>query len=207
MGKNKKFDYFKSFSKQAAYAIEGAELLLALVKNYKQETLLDELERMRKIENAADKAIGVVNTQLLKEFIAPLEREDIVLLTDNLDDITDYIEEVLQHLYIYNIQEIPAPALEMIKITTKACHAIKSGLDVFSNFKRSDDALQHLAKVHEYEEQCDGLFLTAMHDLFANDDFTRDMFVWRHLYSKIEKCCDACQTVSSTIRTIVLKNS
>ena len=50
--------------------------------------------------------------KLAKEFIPPIEREDIVALSQQIDTMTDKVEDVLMRVYMSNVQEIEPDALE-----------------------------------------------------------------------------------------------
>ena len=57
---------------------------------------------------------------LVKAFITPIEREDIILLSQNIDDMTDKIEDVLLRVYCNNIQSIRSDSLELVSIVVKS---------------------------------------------------------------------------------------
>ena len=48
---------------------------------------------------------------LVKAFITPIEREDIILLSQSIDEVTDKIEDVLIRIYINNVQQIRPEAV------------------------------------------------------------------------------------------------
>ena len=63
------------------------------------ESLPVYLDEMHKIEHEADlKKHDLLNT-LAKAFITPIEQEDIMQISRNLDDLTDKIEDVLIRIY------------------------------------------------------------------------------------------------------------
>ena len=43
---------------------------------------------------------------LVKAFITPIERDDIMSLSEQIDNVTDCIEDILIHIYINNLTEI-----------------------------------------------------------------------------------------------------
>ena len=51
---------------------------------------------------------------LAKAFITPIEREDIILLSQNIDEMTDKIEDVLLRIYCNNVQTIRPDALKLV---------------------------------------------------------------------------------------------
>ena len=50
--------------------------------------------------------------RLVKDFLPPIERNDIVSLSQNIDNVTDEVEEVLLRVYMNNVKEIEPNALK-----------------------------------------------------------------------------------------------
>ncbi|WP_407922600.1 DUF47 family protein [Butyricicoccus pullicaecorum] len=50
-------------------------------------------------------ATAKINT-LVKAFITPIDREDLVQISQNMDDLTDKIEDVLIRIYYNHISDI-----------------------------------------------------------------------------------------------------
>mgnify|MGYP002243265040 CR=1 FL=1 len=72
-----------------------------------------------------------------KAFITPIEREDIVSLSYNIDELTDKIEEVFIRIYINNIREIREDALKMLDLIIKCSEEVRCLLQEFADFRHS----------------------------------------------------------------------
>ena len=88
-------DYFSMFIDVAESFCDAAAYLEQNLKAFDPDTLNTTLEQMHIIEHTADMKKHEINKKLAKEFITPLEREDIVALTQEGDNVTDSIEDVL----------------------------------------------------------------------------------------------------------------
>ncbi len=117
--------YYETFQKLVDYSCQAAELLHKIVTDYNTKELDNKIKEMHAIEHTADGARHEMMQNLLKEFITPIEREDIVTLADYIDTVTDTIEDVLLRLYMYNIQEITEYAQDMTQIIIKCCDLLK----------------------------------------------------------------------------------
>lgn len=203
-----KFDYFDAFERLAKHACVEAEMLNSIIKNYSPQELPDELIRMHEIENQADEENHQIYKHLANEFVSPIEREDIIMLAQHLDNVVDYIEGVVQRLYMFDIQEIPEPALRMGELIEKSCCALAEALKDFRNFKKSKTLGQLLVNVDDYEDEADKIYFDAVHELFTKQK-SESLYVmsWYHIYVSMERCVDATEDVAATVSTVIMKNT
>ena len=95
MSKKQDSYYFQSFIACTDYACQAASLLLEVMKNFRLESLPEQMDAMHQLEHAADMRKHELLNTLVKAFITPIEREDIIQISQNIDEITDKIEDVL----------------------------------------------------------------------------------------------------------------
>lgn len=204
-----KFDYFSALERQGQFACEEAQMLIEVLENFDPATLPKMVEVMHGIENAADEQNHQLFTHVATEFLTPLEKEDIVELAHRLDDIADYIDDVMQQLYMYNIQDINPNALEMAKLIEQSTTALVAALKQFRNFRKAGDTFsENVIAVNSVEEEADKLYLLSIRDLYMNHvDKPVYIMAWSNLFLRMERCIDACENVVDTLGTVVLKNS
>ena len=63
---------------------------------------------------------------IVRAFITPLEREDILKLSQYIDDVTDSIEDILIRIYINNVTQIREDSLEFVDVVISCCEAMTS---------------------------------------------------------------------------------
>jgi uncharacterized protein Yka (UPF0111/DUF47 family) len=203
-----KFDYFDAFERTAEFACKEAELLHKILSDFDADDLLENLQKAHAIENAADEENHQIYKHLAFEFVAPIDREDIIELSQHLDNIVDYIEDVVQQLYMFNISSIPDSALEVTPLIEKSATALYAALKDFRNFKKSKTLDQLLISVNDYEEEADKVYLQSIHNLYTNHtDDPVYVLSWYNIYSLMEKCVDACENAATAMSTIIMKNS
>ena len=95
MAKNRDSFYFETFTACAEISCQAGHMLVGILRDFRPEKLEEYLDEMHKIENSADMKKHDMLDRLAKEFIPPIEREDIIALSQRIDDITDKIEDVL----------------------------------------------------------------------------------------------------------------
>ena len=160
MAKSDKF-YFENFTMCTTLAKKAASYLLECLKNYDPEKMETMLKEMHEIENSADVKKHEMNKALAKAFVTPVDREDLNMLSHNLDQVTDKIEEILQKFYIYNIQSVDPAAIDFAKKIVKSCNLLCELMEEFENFKRSKKIHSLIVALNDVEEECDNLMEEA----------------------------------------------
>ncbi len=207
MAKKQDAFYFDTFVAAADYACQAAAILNETMHNFHPEELPRQMEIIHQVEHAADCKKHELMEVLAKAFITPIEREDIILLSHNIDDLVDNIEDVLIRLYCDNIQTIRPDALETADLIVKGCDAVKTVMEEFANFKHSKTLSQSIIDVNTLEEDADKLFFKSIRELHVNSSDPMEVFCWHELYRYLEHCMDTCEHVVDTVESVIMKNS
>ncbi|MBQ8146212.1 MAG: DUF47 family protein [Clostridia bacterium] len=206
MAKGDKF-YYENFAECTALAKDAAGYLVECLENYKPDELTGMLEKMHTFEHKADMKKHEMREALAKAFVTPVDREDLDMLSNQLDTVLDLLEEVLQKLYIYNIQKILPYAIQYAKRLVRACDLLGSIMADFENFKKSKTLHGLIVECNDVEEDCDKLYLVATRELTLTSTDSMERLSWYEIYSCLEACADACEHVSECVGSIVLKNT
>lgn len=207
MARKKDYDYFEKFVELVDYSCKCAEILHDTLANFNAGTLDKKVPELHKIEHSGDLAKHEMMEHLAKEFIAPIEREDIVRLSQEIDDITDAIEDVLIKTYMFNVTSIKPEVLEFTKLIKKCCDTLKVAVQEFHNYKKSSTLKEKLIEVSNLEEEGDRLYFKTVRNLYVNSKDPLEILVWTEIYDLLEKCCDACEETVDVIESVVMKNS
>ena len=167
----------------------------------------DMIEEMHEVEHAGDEKKHELLNVLAKAFITPIEREDIILLGQNIDEVTDKIEDVLLRMYCNNIKSVRPDALELVAVVIECCNELKEMLEEFPRFKNSKKLHEKIVNINTLEEKADQLFISSMRNLHTTCDDPVMIIVWREIYIYLEKCVDACEHVADTVESVIMKNS
>lgn len=206
MAKGDKF-YFENFVATTALSKEAALYLVDCLENYAPENMRQMLEHMHEIEHRADVKKHEMREALAKAFVTPVDREDLDMLSHQLDDVTDKIEEILQMFYIYNIQSIRPDAVLFAKSIVKSCELLCTLMEEFENFKKSKNIQKLIVELNDEEEECDKLYLSSMRELTKDCTDVLLAVSWRDIYECMEACADACEHVSECVGSVIMKNT
>ena len=206
MAKNDKF-YFENLASSTELAKQAAIYLVDCLENYNPEKLEDMLKAMHEIENSADDRKHEMRDALAKAFVTPIEREDLDMLSHQVDDVVDLIEEVLQKFYIYDVREIDENAIGFAQKIVTSCEMLCKIMEEFNNFKKSKELRPLIVALNDVEEDCDRLYLKSMRSLTQNSKDVDFTIAWRKIYESFEECADACEHVSECIGSVIMKNT
>lgn len=203
-----KFDYFDAMEQVVEIACKSAEKLVHIVRNYNSDEIFKHMNEMHEIENDADIIVHEINNRLLTEFITPIDRDDILNLSQCLDEVVDSIEELTMRFYMYDIKKMHRNATDMVMLIEKSVSALRVAMVDFKNFKRSKTIKKLLINVSDYEEAADKTYVAALHSLHSEHrDDPLYVVEWEHIFSRMERCCDACSHAADTMENIITKNS
>ncbi len=203
-----KLNYFKAYEKLTGLAVEEADLLIEAMRTFTEASgYSDTMEQMHEFENRGDDINHDIFTAAAVDFMPPFDREDVVSLAQALDNVLDYIDDVLGHMYVYDIRTMPEDALRFAELIKKSARALDHMMAEFHNFKKNKKFKQLVVDINSYEEEADVLYQEAMRRLHTEDnDDVMHVLVWSRIYERMEKCCDATEHAADIVSTILLKN-
>lgn len=201
------YSYFAFFCEMIECACEASTALNAMFSNFESANLRQEADVIHEIEHAADLKKHDMMSQLLREFLPPIDREDIVNISHVLDEIVDLIEEVVLSLYMNDIRKCRPDVQPMVALIAKQCEELHKLMAEFENYKKSDKLMESIIVINTLEEEGDRLYLEAMRNLKLTCSDPFELIAWRDIYSSLEDCSDACEKVADAVEEVVMKNT
>ena len=199
--------YFENLIAAAEHSCEAANYLVSCMTQYNPDGLKEMLKEMHKYEHAGDTKKHEMEAALAKAFVTPIDREDLALISQNIDEVTDSIEEVLQAFYMYRIPSITPEAIAFAEKIAACCVRMKDMLGEFVNFKKPAKLHELVIELNHMEEECDTLYIESTMLLEDRFDSALEIISWREIYNRMENCADACEHVGDSVDTVVMKNS
>ena len=199
--------YFENFIAAADCCCDAALYLQECLQNYDYANIKEMLEKMHALEHKADGVKHEMTAALARAFVTPMDREDMAQISANIDEVADFIEEVLQRMYVNRITAVMPEAVAFAGMIAECCQMMKEMLQELPNFKKPKKLHEQIITLSHKEEECDALYLEAT---LKSADFSAEpltVMFWRDIFDRLEKCADACEHVGDSIETIVMKNS
>ena len=202
--------FYQLFEKQTEKLNEATILLRNLLAE--PEKLNEISARLKELEIEADDIGHEVMDHLRKNFITPMEGEDIDLLRQNLDDIMDFIERSVNRIGIYRIKApFPKEIGEYIGVISGAVAEINEGMKEIKNIKKFGQVLQkRCVRLNELENVGDEINRKALGGLMGVQNVSCDKLMevikLKEIYETLEYAIDCCENVGNMFESILIKN-
>ena len=138
MARKKENNYFEMFVEAVTYSCQAADMLKEDFLNFDPDQLAVHIESLHNIEHTADIAKHGLLEKLMKEFITPIDREDILELSKALDDVTDSLAGMSFFGCICSgLPRYGEDAISFVSIINDCCYSLKNLMLEFENFRKS----------------------------------------------------------------------
>ena len=205
--KKEKYNYFEEFIRMTEYIEQSSILLKELLNDYNQEKLDKSIEEIHKLEHSSDRVVHKMRENLIKDFLPPIEREDLAIIVSKLDTIEDGIDEVAIDFKILNIKHIKEDILEFTDILVQSTIAVKGIFEKLSDLKHPELIKQKVIVVNKLEEQGDRVYERIISNLYKEEKDPIELIKWINIYKCFEETIDSCEEISDCIQDVIMKNS
>jgi predicted phosphate transport protein (TIGR00153 family) len=195
--------YFTLLRQSSENIAATASALVDLMENY--ENVPDKVTAISNLEHVGDDIIHTIMNRLHNTFVTPLDKEDIALLGQRMDDVVDNIEEAALHMLEYRIEQPTSYAVELAHIILQCSRALEPcmGFLQYQNAKLRD-ILPVKDKLNLLEDEADQITSKAMSELFVSYG-AMDIIKWKDIYSQLEGATDRFEDIASILDGIVVK--
>lgn len=200
-----KSDFYDLFERATAKVVEGAQLLDALVKDFRDVSM--KAKRIKDVEHEGDLITHETIEKLNKTFVTPLDREDIHSLICALDDILDFIEAAAERLSLYRVSEVRPEVVLLTDILLRAVHEVQQAVAKLRKLKTADSVMKNCVEIKRLENESDFASRSAIAKLFEPGSDPLEVMKWKEIYDCVENGVDRCEDAANVIEGVVLKNA
>ncbi len=166
------------------------------------------VEEIKILEEFGDEAIHQIMQALHRTFVTPLDREDIALLAERLDDVVDAIEEAARTMLEYQVETPTEYAIEMSRVITRCGAELEKAVGLLNTKGRKlKEILPHAVELNSLENEGDQINSRAMGALFNSSNDTIFILKWRDIYAYLEEATDRAEDAANVLEAIVLKHA
>ena len=200
----KDMGFYDMFEQGTSNLVVAAEKLLDLFENY--ENVAAKAEELKDLEHKGDAITHEIIGRVHRSFVTPIDREDITLLAQSLDDVMDFIEAAGRTANLYHVAHPTERARELARIVAKMANKLN---EVVPRLRRRDQftwILKQCVEINTLENEADDVHHAALAELFGlchND--ACELIKWREIYDHLEIATDCGEDVADALEGIVLK--
>ena len=195
----KYFEYFQEMIRHIAQMANATHALFSS-RPLDKGKLLD----IMPLEKRCDEILRKVVKQLNKTFITPFDREDILILINRLDDISDVLFAAAVRVDVFQLEE---PIEGADKLTEIVTHQIRELEKVLENLRHRKGGSDECKAVKDLETEADTVYRSLMKKLFQEEKDPIALMKKKELLDILEEASDKCQGVANVIVSIFIKNS
>lgn len=200
----KEVDYFEEFTTGVGFCKQAAEALLAMLNDEKLNNL--ERESIHKIEQEADKHVHGMFDHLNHSFITPIDREDIIQIVSETDNVTDGIDAIAEEFWMMHIDRLMPASRTMAELIVRSTTHMVAMMEELKQFKKHNKLKEQIIEINNIEEEGDKIYREAVYAMFAPGQDPLVAIKWRSILDLMENVLDSCENVADTVQSIITKN-
>ena len=131
------------------------------------------------------------------------ERYELVKVLDN---IVDYIEEVANRLYVFDVKEIRSETMQLSRYVVEATEEIEELFSKLLNYGEFEEksVRESVININRIENEGDVVYRRALARLFKNEKDPIELIKWKHIFEQLENSIDACEDVANILESAML---
>lgn len=198
-------EFFDDFDKQCAVTVQGAQMLHALLSDYRD--VAARVAALKEVEHRGDEVTHTAFNRLHQQFITPFDRGQIHTLLSRIDDVLDLTNAAAARLHYYEIQTSLPDATELARLLVLSTLKVQEVVAALRLIKKPEQILAGCKEIKQLESQADEALRSGVGRLFKSGVDTLTVIKWKEVYDLIETATDKCQGVANIIEGVVLEHS
>ena len=197
--------FYDLFEQDTANLVTAAEKLVDLFDNYEDVEL--KVKQMKDLEHQGDIITHQIIERLHRTFVTPIDREDIVLLANSLDDVMDFIEAAARTAFLYRIARPTEKARQLASVVVRVAYELHDVLPRLRHRDQFKRILEQCVDINSLENEADDILHAALAELFHDCRDACEIIKWREIYQHMEDATDRGEDVANVLEGIVLKHA
>jgi uncharacterized protein Yka (UPF0111/DUF47 family) len=200
----KNVDYFEMFADGISISLKAALLL----KTAFADDMIDasELAKIKDVEHEGDHHVHQSLKIVEDAFITPIDRSDIIEIIKGIENVTDCIDDISNHLYMMRITTCDIYMRDFITVVVTSCERLNELMLALKHFKKNpnNNINDLIIEVNRLEEVGDRIFSDSMRHLFGGDTDCLTIIKNKELYKLFEVAIDACEDIADMVEKIMV---
>ncbi len=162
---------------------------------------------INELEDKCHQIVRTINHELYRNFLTPLDREDIHAISRRHYDVIHLIKAISIRIGLLNLPSVTSTAKELSKMLNVMVKEIKTLIDGLEKIKDMDNTI---GKIEDMRKQGSTLVRIAYAELYEgpkeNPADILYILQWTQIYDLILNAIEKTENLATVIEGIILKN-
>lgn len=199
--------FYEQFAQQADLTLQITEQFKTLLDNFHQEDLTPYVDAIRKTEDRGDDICHEILVALARTFVTPIDREDIHLLANHMDDVLDYVQGAAVRLRLFRAKILHPGIVELSEILHQCAHIVVEA--VKERLPKCQEIRDLRKRMRELEVAGDEVNRQSVAQLFAEAKTVEDvleLMKWKEIIEGAENGVDKFEDILDVLEGVVIKH-
>jgi predicted phosphate transport protein (TIGR00153 family) len=201
--KNDKF--FDLFEESTRNLVQAAGVFAELVEKW--EDIDEMVSQITDLEHHGDSITHRIIAELHGTFVTPIDREDIALLAQRMDDVMDFIEAAAVRMALYGVDKPTERAKQLADILLRVTSEVGKAVPRLRRRRDLGDMREHCIEINRLENEADSVRRSALAELFHDQVEIAEVIKWREIYEHMENAVDRCEDIADILEGIMIKRA
>jgi predicted phosphate transport protein (TIGR00153 family) len=194
--------FFDLFAVSARNLMAGANLLAEMLQD---ETDMHDLSKpLREAAHEGDETTHSIVRRVNTTFVTPVDREDIYRLAAGLDDVMDFMEEAVDLVNLYEVEDLPKELANQIEVIQRCAELTAEAMPKLRTLKNLEE---YWIEINRLENDGDKSYRRILAKLFNGKRDALTVMKLKDVVDALEAAIDGYETVANIIEQIAVKES
>lgn len=194
--------FYPLFEKAAEIGHECAQRLVGILHSV--PPMESEIDAIMAAEKEADGVVREITRRLDRALVTPFDREDIQILANALDDVTDEIFAAADLVFLHRVtSELPG----VFELADLLAQITQANCDLIDDLQSMRNISQLAETIDQLESAADRVFRRVTGELFSGRHDALDILRWKEIVEAIEKAIDAVEAAADVVSSIAVKHA
>ena len=194
--------FYDLFSESAKNLVNGAQLLAEMLPSGADRAEL--ASRMREAEHQGDETTHSIVRKVNTTFVTPFDREDIYRLAAGLDDVMDFMEEAVDMVVLYEIDELPSELANQVEVLQRCAELTADAMPRLRTMRKLEE---YWIEINRLENDGDKSYRRIVAKLFNGRYDALTVMKLKDVVDSLEAAIDAFEGVANIVEQIAVKES
>ena len=193
---------------------KAADNLLEAIKFFRSEletndpSRWSELRHQMKIyEHIGDDINKEVIDHLDQTFVTPIERDDILQLSEAIDNVIDRLDAVSEKFVLYRVGQIRPAALVITNLLIDGASELVFLMKSIKKMSNVKEMRNRIRLIQSMEDQIDAIYNTSLAELFTTAANAIELIKWKEIIWDLEDAADSIALVAKVVGSTITKNA